>query len=510
MTMTKVACLLAFASLSRVGAFLPFAWHRAPSRAPRAARAAVVAVAPDKRLDSTIDELMNRMEERRPELMPQLLGKRLDVLTDSRFLPRLETRRTDQGVPPQQAAELEALGELVLSFLEELTDRVREIEPEWQQEQAQADAVTAKAAEKARAALRGLKSTPPRRRGGGADPAGAPPVPAVAPGQGATDEAVREALSAVVAAPRASNFAAFAAGIRGLQEAMIAQATEADPAARWTVDEHSRGRAVIVEDGDVWEKGCISVTLIEGGALTATRAESISARTGSDAIVEGARYSACALSFVLHAKSPHVPTLRGDVRIFAVDDAEEWYGGGIDLTPSYVEPDDCAHFHGELARLCAAHGEAGTYRAMKKTCDDYFYIPCRGEHRGVGGVFFDDLSAPWAPGFCDALMRAALDDAGPYMPIVRKRLAVERAEGHTPAQKEWQCLRRGRYVEFNLLYDRGVKFGLTPEAVERVLVSSPPYVAFKYKTSSAPPEGSREAETLEVLRRPRDWAPEER
>jgi len=192
MTMTKVACLLAFASLSRVGAFLPFAWHRAPSRAPRAARAAVVAVAPDKRLDSTIDELMNRMEERRPELMPQLLGKRLDVLTDSRFLPRLETRRTDQGVPPQQAAELEALGELVLSFLEELTDRVREIEPEWQQEQAQADAVTAKAAEKARAALRGLKSTPPRRRGGGADPAGAPPVPAVAPGQGATDEAARE------------------------------------------------------------------------------------------------------------------------------------------------------------------------------------------------------------------------------------------------------------------------------------------------------------------------------
>jgi len=313
------------------------------------------------------------------------------------------------------------------------------------------------------------------------------------------------ALSAIAAAPAASNFAAFAAGVQSLQEAMISQASAADPGAKWTVDEHSRGRAVIVEDGEIWEKGCISVTLIEDGALTATRAQSISARTGSSAIVEGARYSACALSFVLHANSPHVPTLRGDVRIFAVGGAEEWYGGGIDLTPSYVEPDDCAHFHGALAKLCAAHGEQGTYREMKQTCDEYFFIPCRGEHRGVGGVFFDDLSTPWAPAFCDALMRAALDDAGPYMPIVRKRLAIERAVGHTPAQKEWQCLRRGRYVEFNLLYDRGVRFGLTPEAVERVLVSSPPVVAFKYKASSEPPEGSREAETLEVLRSPRQW-----
>lgn len=285
---------------------------------------------------------------------------------------------------------------------------------------------------------------------------------------------------------------------------MIGQAKAADPAAQWTIDEHSRGRACIVEDGEVWEKGCISVTLIEDGALTATRAAAISARTNSD-IEEGAKYSACALSFVLHARSPLVPTLRGDVRVFAVAGGEEWYGGGIDLTPSYVEPEDCTYFHSSLSKLCEEHGGAGTYAEMKKTCDDYFFIPCRGEHRGVGGVFFDDLSAAWAPEFCNALMRCALDDDGPYMPIARKRLAIEQDSGHTEAQKQWQLLRRGRYIEFNLLYDRGVKFGLSPESVERVLVSSPPMVAFKYKASAHPPDGSPEAATLDVLRKPRDW-----
>ena len=102
-------------------------------------------------------------------------------------------------------------------------------------------------------------------------------------------------------------------------------------------------------------------------------------------------------------------------------------------------------------------------------------------------------------------MRSALDDEGPYMPIARRRLALEREHGHTDEQKAWQLLRRGRYVEFNLLYDRGVKFGLSPESVERVLVSSPPVVAFKYKASSSPPPGTPEAETLEVLRNPRSW-----
>ena len=202
---------------------------------------------------------------------------------------------------------------------------------------------------------------------------------------------------------------------------------------------------------------------------------------------------------MLHARSPHVPTLRGDVRYFHVA-ARDWYGGGLDLTPSYVESEDCAHFHGVLAALCEAHGPAGTYKAMKRACDEYFYLPARAEHRGVGGVFFDDLEEEWAPAFAEALMRAALDPKGPYMPLVARRQPL----AHTPAQKEWQLLRRGRYIEFNLLYDRGVRFGLSPESVERVLVSSPPYAAWKYRAE--PAAGTAEANTLKVLRCPHEWA----
>lgn len=248
-----------------------------------------------------------------------------------------------------------------------------------------------------------------------------------------------------------ASFSHFASTVSGLQQSMIAQAKAADPAASWTIDEHSRGTAVVIEDGDVWEKGCISVTLIEDGELSMTRAAAISARTGTG-IAAGDRYSACALSFVLHARSPLVPTLRGDVRVFVVGD-EEWYGGGLDLTPSYVEEADTEHFHTSLARLCVSHGGLGTYREMKATCDAYFYLPARGEHRGVGGVFFDDLTAPWAQAFAEELVRSALAEDGPYLPVVRKWQPVL----FTDAQKRWQLLRRGRYIEFNLLYDRGVK-----------------------------------------------------
>ena len=248
---------------------------------------------------------------------------------------------------------------------------------------------------------------------------------------------------AVVAA--GAGFSRFATAVQGFQEIMIAQAKAADPAAVWTVDEHARGKAVIIEDGEIWEKGCISVTLIEDGKLSSVRAATISGRTGAS-IAEGAPYSACALSFVLHARSPLVPTLRGDVRVFVVGD-DEWYGGGLDLTPSYVELDDCTHFHQQLSQLCTQHGEPGTYSEMKQKCDEYFYLPCRQECRGVGGIFFDDLSTEWAPALCEAILRTALDPDGPYMPIVRKRLPLAHSEG----QKQWQLLRRGRYIEFNLL-----------------------------------------------------------
>ena len=139
--------------------------------------------------------------------------------------------------------------------------------------------------------------------------------------------AAHAAAVAAASSGASAAFGKFATTAAKLQDSMIAQAKAADPEIQWTVDEHSRGRAVIIEDGSIWEKGCISYTLIENGELTAQRAAAISARTSSS-IAEGARYSACALSFVLHARSPCVPTLRGDVRIFAVSGGAEWYGGG--------------------------------------------------------------------------------------------------------------------------------------------------------------------------------------
>ena len=304
------------------------------------------------------------------------------------------------------------------------------------------------------------------------------------------------AYAGAVASPPAPAFRAFADGVYALQESMIAQARAVDPGASWTYEEHERGRACVVEDGAVWEKGCISVTLIEEGELSAARAAAISGRTDDASIVAGAEYSACALSFVLHARSPKVPTLRGDARVFSVAGRGEWFGGGVDLTPSVVVPEDCRSFHEAVKALCAAHG--ADYDTMKRTCDAYFYLPARQEHRGVGGVFFDDLQAPFAAAFAQDLMRSALAADGPYLPIVAKR----RDEAFTDGEKHWQLLRRGRYVEFNLLYDRGVKFGLSPETVERVLVSSPPVVAFGYRREPATPA---EVETVEVLREPRTW-----
>ena len=173
---------------------------------------------------------------------------------------------------------------------------------------------------------------------------------------------------------------------------------------------------------------------------------------------------------------------------------------GVDLTPSYVVEEDCAAFHAALKRTCDAHG--ASYADMKKTCDDYFYLPARREHRGVGGVFFDDLDAPWAGDFAVELMRGALADDGPYMPVAARR----RGEAWSEAEKQWQYLRRGRYVEFNLLYDRGVKFGLSPESVERVLVSSPPLAAWGWRKE--PAAGTPEAACLAVLREPRAWGEE--
>ena len=278
----------------------------------------------------------------------------------------------------------------------------------------------------------------------------------------------------------------------------------------------SGGITRVIQGGHVVEKGACSLTLLRGGKLTAERATAIRGRQQSDEaqkITEGDEYYAAALSMVLHTRSPMVPTFRSDVRIFMVNPSQStsgqlvaWFGGGADLTPYYLFDEDITYFHQNMKSLCDKHsrndGELGehiNYEIMKQACDEYFYLPARSEHRGVGGIFFDDMPA------CTDSLSFVQDVVESWMPswfpIIEKRQPLD----YTEQQRNWQLLRRGRYLEFNLLYDRGVKFGLANAnpRVEGVMVSAPPLIAFEYNHEIE--DGSEEARIMDILKNPIDW-----
>lgn len=272
----------------------------------------------------------------------------------------------------------------------------------------------------------------------------------------------------------------------------------------------SGGITRVLQGGSIVEKGACSLTVIRDGILTADRASTIRARQSTDqevSIQAGDRYAAAALSMVLHSSHPMVPTFRSDVRVFLVQAGDDksktlaWFGGGADLTPYYLFEEDISYFHKQYRDLCAGHlpGSTFTYASMKKACDDYFYLPARSEHRGTGGIFFDDLpvtaeSTSFVEGVASAWMPS-------WFPIVDKRQTSQ----YNDQQKQWQLLRRGRYLEFNLLYDRGVKFGLANAnpRVEGVMVSAPPMIAYEYNHKIE--KGSPEADIMKVLKEPREW-----
>lgn len=210
------------------------------------------------------------------------------------------------------------------------------------------------------------------------------------------------------------------------------------------------------------------------------------------------------VSSVIHPKNPHAPTIHFNYRYFEIEEADGnkqwWFGGGCDLTPTYLNQEDAVHFHRTLKEACDQHGP-DLYPKYKKWCDDYFFIAHRGERRGIGGIFFDDLDSPSKEEvfrFVQSCTQAIIPS---YIPLVKKHCN----DSFTPQEKLWQQLRRGRYVEFNLLYDRGTKFGLfTPGSrIESILMSLPLTARWEYMHS--PSENSKEAEILEVLRHPRDW-----
>jgi coproporphyrinogen III oxidase len=259
---------------------------------------------------------------------------------------------------------------------------------------------------------------------------------------------------------------------------------------RWTRPGGGGGLTRVLEGGEVLEKAAVNVSDVQGEVPPA-----LSASLPGD----GPRFLAAGLSVVVHPRSPMVPTAHANVRFLARGE-EAWFGGGADLTPHYLYEEDCREFHGALRAVCERH-LPGRHAAMKRAADAYFHLPHRGEHRGVGGVFFDRLGGDDLPGALALALAlpAAFRDA--YLAIVERR----RGEPFGEAERAWQEVRRGRYVEFNLVLDRGTLFGLaTRGRVESVLASLPPRVRWAYDHHPAP--GSREAALLDVLRSPRDWA----
>jgi coproporphyrinogen III oxidase len=266
---------------------------------------------------------------------------------------------------------------------------------------------------------------------------------------------------------------------------------------QWTREEGGGGRSRVMEDGDVFEKAGINFSHVHGDKLPASA-------TAHRPELAGRSFEALGVSLVIHPRNPYAPTSHANVRFFIAEkegsDPVWWFGGGFDLTPYYGYTEDAVHWHQIARDACQPFGD-DVYPRFKTWCDEYFYLKHRNEPRGIGGLFFDDFNEL---GFDDsfAFMRSVGDHyIRAYAPIVERRV-------HQPygdREREFQLYRRGRYVEFNLVYDRGTLFGLqTGGRTESILMSLPPLVSWRYDWHPEP--GSPEAELYDVFLKPRNWA----
>ncbi|XP_031163298.1 oxygen-dependent coproporphyrinogen-III oxidase, mitochondrial [Sander lucioperca] len=273
---------------------------------------------------------------------------------------------------------------------------------------------------------------------------------------------------------------------------------------RWQRNEGGGGISCVMQDGKVFEKAGVNVSVVFGN-LTEEAARQMRSRgkvlKGKDGKLP---FCAMGVSSVIHPKNPHIPTVHFNYRYFEIEEEDGtkqwWFGGGTDLTPVYINKEDAFHFHNTLKEACDKH-HLQYYPDFKKWCDRYFYIRHRGETRGIGGIFFDDLDSPSQKEAFNFVQSCARTVVPCYLPIVYKHLN----DSFTDENKGWQQVRRGRYVEFNLVYDRGVKFGLaTPGSrIESILMSLPLTARWEYMHE--PAKGTMEAEMLEVLRNPKEW-----
>lgn len=291
--------------------------------------------------------------------------------------------------------------------------------------------------------------------------------------------------------------------IQNLQDEITSAFEKIDGKAKFKEDLWEReggggGRTRVIENGNVFEKGGVNISAVHGELPESMQ---------NYFNVEDCDFYACGLSLVLHPKSPMVPTVHANWRYFEMYNKQgqlidQWFGGGQDLTPYYLFEEDAKHFHEVCKKACDQH-DPKFYPLYKERCDTYFWNSHRDEARGIGGLFFDYLKPisgksiddwyAFVTGVGNSFLEA-------YLPIVEKRKDIE----YTPAQREWQEVRRGRYVEFNLVHDKGTLFGLkTNGRIESILMSLPPHVQWQYDYQVK--EESDEAKLVKALKNPKEW-----
>jgi coproporphyrinogen III oxidase len=291
--------------------------------------------------------------------------------------------------------------------------------------------------------------------------------------------------------------------IERLQDRITSTIEELDGAAKfnediWKRDEGGGGKTRVIENGAVFEKGGVNISAVYGKLPEALRRQFK---------VDEGDFFACGLSLVLHPKNPFIPTVHANWRYFEMYNSQgeivtQWFGGGQDLSPYYLFNEDAIHFHTVCKKVCDNYQEE-FYPIFKKNCDDYFWNTHRNEARGIGGLFFDYLketdmfTMQDRFDFVTAVGNSFLES---YVPIVEKRKNMSYEKSH----KDWQEIRRGRYVEFNLVHDRGTLFGLkTNGRIESILMSLPP--SFQWKYNYSPEKDSEEQKLIEILTNPKEW-----
>lgn len=282
-----------------------------------------------------------------------------------------------------------------------------------------------------------------------------------------------------------------------VQENACVVLEQIEPETRFSRDKWNKeigyGITRVLENGKFLEKAAVNFSNVSG-KYTQQMAET--------AGQHGKYFNATGVSSIIHPVHPHAPIIHMNIRYFELDNGKKWFGGGIDLTPHYIDKQEAKYFHHQLKSLCDAFGD-NFYSAFKEWADQYFYIPHRDETRGIGGIFFDQLEPDKNINF-ENLLEFTVRLGRLYPSLYTSIIKQKHNHDYTAKEKEWQLIRRSRYAEFNLVYDRGTRFGLESGGnAESILISLPPEVRWKYHV--APEKNSEEQKTLTLLKKGIDW-----